>query len=91
MSVNFSVIILLSVQRFIRFFPISISCNLCGLFILITILCFSKLKVNMANKKQNKWTESQLRKYDFPTDQIPRLSCTDKSASELIRLSVRFR
>jgi len=34
------------------------------------------------------WCESQLRKYDFPTDQLPRLSCKDKTVYELLKAGV---
>jgi len=34
------------------------------------------------------WSESQLRKYDFPTNQLPRLSCKDKTVCELLKAGV---
>ena len=42
--------------------------------------------VNDCNK--NEWDESQLRKYKFKTKQLPRLSCQDDRAKELIKAGV---
>lgn len=38
----------------------------------------------MAAAERESWDESQLRKYTFPTDSLPRLSFKDRKASELI-------
>ena len=37
------------------------------------------------------WEESQLRKYDFPTDQLPRLSCKENRMHELLKAGVSNR
>ena len=34
------------------------------------------------------WYECQLRKYDFPTNQLPRSSCKDKTVYELLKAGV---
>ena len=47
---------------------------------------YATLKGNMAAG-----LESQLRNYDFPTDQLPRLSCKDRTVYELLKAGVSNR
>jgi len=42
----------------------------------------------MACTNAEAWGESQLRKYDFATEQLPRLSCKDKTVYELLKAGV---
>ena len=44
----------------------------------------------MAESCKGKWSKSQLRKYTFSTEPIPRLSCSDDKAKKLISDGVYF-
>jgi len=44
--------------------------------------------IRKRNAKMAAWCESQLRKYDFLTDQLPRLSCKENRMYGLLKAGV---